>query len=167
MKNLRIRLRSQAKADALRTAARFEATLTHADGVMSRTKAGQHTAENGQLFFYVTVEDDAVQTVGDEARNIGGTVEELEAVPQVDECLNCGNVADEPLAICPNCHFCEISPCPRCGTNIARVAYRTVEGDLFSCPKCDAHVRLTYVEPLWDDDGRYNQPVVVVTEARR
>lgn len=92
----------------------------------------------------------------------------LEPIPHqsnTDECLNCGNVADGPIVECPNCGFREISPCPNCNSAIARAEYLAQGADLFQCPTCHARVRLAYNEPLWIDDGRYNQPAVVVTLA--
>lgn len=165
MKTLRIKLAHEQKARALVSAARYETTLGGVQGVLSATKAGQHTADGGRLFFYVTVEDDVQQVVTESATNIGAEVEELDALPQIDECLNCGNVADKSLAVCPNCHFREIAACPHCGNDVARVAYVEVAADLFSCPVCRTHVRLDYADPLFDEHGRYNEPPVRVEEA--
>jgi hypothetical protein len=165
LKTLRITLAAQPKVAALASATQFETALGKTNGVLSRSRAGEHTAESGRLFFYVTVEDDAQQGVTVGATNIGARVEELDAIPQIDECLNCGNVADKPLAVCPNCHFREIASCPNCGNGVPRVAYVEVAGDLFACPVCNTHVRLVYADPLWNEDGKYNEPPVRVVEA--
>jgi hypothetical protein len=164
LKTLRITLAEQPKVAALASATKFEVALAGTKGVLSRSRAGEHTAEGGRLFFYVTLDDDAQQAVGDEAANIGAQVEELGAIPKVDECLNCGNVADKPLAVCPNCHFREIAACPHCGTDVPRVTYVEAAGDLFSCPACNTHVRLVYADPLWNQDGKYSEPPVRVVE---
>lgn len=165
MKTLRVKLAAEPKAQALVTAARYEVTLAETPGVLLRTRAGQHTAEGGRLFFYVTIEDGVQQAVVQAATDLGAEVEELEAIPRIDECLNCGNVADKHLAVCPNCHFREIASCPHCGTDVARVAYAEIGTDLFACPVCNTHVRLVYADPLWDEQGKYSEPPVLVEEA--
>jgi len=96
-------------------------------------------------------------------------IEDIEVAADIssdDECLNCGNVPDVPSAVCPNCGFREIGPCPHCGKDIARNEYLAAGGDsLFQCPSCQTRVRLAYNEPRWRDDRRYNEPAIVVTLA--
>ncbi len=152
------------KKDALMSAVLYEQTLLDAPGVQSITRAGQHTAADGRLFFYVSVDDDAKGALVEAATDVGAAIAELPLLPKVDECLNCGNVADKPVAVCPNCNFREISPCPSCKTDVARQDYVDVPGDLFACPFCRAHVRLRYADPIWDKEGKYNEPVVIVKQ---
>lgn len=83
------------------------------------------------------------------------------------ECVNCGHIAHEPLTICPNCQFRDIDRCPYCENEVARLAYLSLGGDVFQCPRCRHRVRFQFNEPLIDADGHYNQPLVrvVPTEA--
>lgn len=83
----------------------------------------------------------------------------------VEECLNCGNVPESPFTKCPNCGFQEISQCPSCGEGIPRTGYIPAGGNLFQCPHCRSLVRLAYNEPLWLDEGHYNEPPIVVSSA--
>jgi hypothetical protein len=78
------------------------------------------------------------------------------------ECVNCGNRADGPFVRCPACEFVEISACPNCGTSNPRSSYPSAEGDLLRCPACDARVRLAYHDPMWQEDGRYSEPLIHV-----
>ncbi len=93
---------------------------------------------------------------------------ELTASPSIPgrECSNCGNVAGpvQP-AVCPNCGFHDIAPCPSCREPIPRDSYIAVSGSIFVCPHCKNHVRLGYNSPMFLPDGHYNQPLVLVAEA--
>jgi hypothetical protein len=163
VKTLRVKLAFQAdKKNALVSAARYESELRATPSVHSTTRAGQHTAADARLFFYAEVDADALAAIVAAATAAGSEVEELPSRPDLDECLNCGNVPDKPVAVCPNCHFREIAACPSCGRDIARQDYVDVAGDLFSCPECNASVRLVYAEPLWNAAGTYSEPVVLV-----
>ncbi len=68
MKTLRIKLPAQPEGRAYVSAVRYEMEFAGDSGLLSRTKAGQHTAEGGRLFFYVTIEDWAQQAVTEEYR---------------------------------------------------------------------------------------------------
>jgi hypothetical protein len=85
------------------------------------------------------------------------------------ECLNCGHNNGPILpTVCPVCGFRDISPCPHCHREIPRQSYRPFGSAWFTCPSCGGHVRLQLRDPLVDDDGHYNQPLVhveVATEA--
>ena len=80
------------------------------------------------------------------------------------ECINCGTYSD-PVTVCPNCGFRDISACPYCNQEIARQAYLPVSGDLFECPKCSRRVRFRFHDPIFDSEERYNQPLVIVEGA--
>jgi hypothetical protein len=83
-----------------------------------------------------------------------------------EECVNCGNVAGPVLpAVCPNCEFRDISPCPMCGEKVPRQLYSRISGDLFRCPHCHNRVRLRFNSPMFLADGNYSQPLVLVEEA--
>lgn len=83
-----------------------------------------------------------------------------------DPCLRCGHIAGgHGEAQCTNCGFREISPCPHCDADVARRAYGVIAGDLARCPRCDTEVRLRFNDPLFDGDGEYNEPVVIVEVA--
>lgn len=81
------------------------------------------------------------------------------------ECVNCGNRSPQPVTICPTCGFRDIDPCPYCQSEIARLDYLPISGDLFRCPACQRHVRFQLHDPLFDASDRYNQPLVRVSPA--
>lgn len=81
------------------------------------------------------------------------------------ECVNCGNISPESVTVCTNCGFRDIDPCPICEREIARLAYLTVEGDLFQCPSCRHRVRFRFQDPMFDGEGHYLQPLVEVRAA--
>lgn len=90
--------------------------------------------------------------------------------PLGEPCANCGNIAG-PIqpAVCPNCGFHEISPCPICGVQNAKAMYERIAGDLFFCPTKAAdggrhRVRLLFNDPMFNPDGTYHQPLIVVSE---
>jgi hypothetical protein len=94
---------------------------------------------------------------------------ELTETPELpgEECANCGNVAGPVRpTVCPNCLFRDISPCPICSTEISRQSYTRISGDLFRCPHCKNVVRLRFNSPMFLADGSYNEPLVVVEEAK-
>ena len=80
-----------------------------------------------------------------------------------EACENCGNIAGPVLpAVCPNCHFQEISSCPVCDRLIPRIKYIKVKGRLFKCPACRSRVRMRDNDPQFLADGHFNQPVIVL-----
>jgi hypothetical protein len=81
------------------------------------------------------------------------------------ECVNCGNISAELVAVCPNCNFRDIDPCPYCNTEVARLAYTPMGGDVFRCPMCRRRVRFQFNDPLFDASGHYNQPLVRLSPA--
>jgi hypothetical protein len=88
--------------------------------------------------------------------------------PLGEPCANCGNIAGPELpTVCPNCGFRDIARCPICETEIPRWEYRKISGSLFVCPN-PLHgrfhrVRLTFNEPMFERDGSYREPLVVVS----
>lgn len=83
-----------------------------------------------------------------------------------DPCVNCGNIAGRSTPpVCPNCNFREISPCPNCKHDISRTEYIPVVGSVFKCPNCSDHVRLTYNEPMFDRNGDYRSPLILIERA--
>ena len=91
--------------------------------------------------------------------------------PLGEPCANCGNIAGQVQpAVCPNCGFHEISPCPICGRQNAKATYERISGDLFLCPTAANggarhRVRLLFNDPMFNPDGTYHQPLIVVSEA--
>lgn len=80
-------------------------------------------------------------------------------------CQNCGNIVGPVLpTVCPNCHFRDVSACPACHEETPRQSYRPIGGDLFRCPSCHDKVRLRFNDPMFLDDGAYNQPLIVVEQ---
>ena len=89
----------------------------------------------------------------------------VEAEADGTECVNCGNISTGLFTVCPTCQFRDIDPCPCCNNEIARLDYVSVAGDLFKCPSCHKRVRFQFHDPMSDSDGRYNQPLVLVSPA--
>ncbi len=78
-------------------------------------------------------------------------------------CQNCGNVVGAELpTVCPNCHFRDIAACPACNHEVPRQSYTRIKGDLFRCPICRQQVRFGFNEPMFLEDGSFNQPLIVV-----
>jgi hypothetical protein len=82
------------------------------------------------------------------------------------ECVNCGNISTELFTVCPTCTFRDIDRCPYCNSEVARLMYLPVAGDLFECPMCHHRVQFHFHEPMFDGTGRYNQPLVRVSPAQ-
>lgn len=128
---------------------------------------GTHRDEHRRAYFEFATE------FPDEVR---GVIEQYHYADKIDltevrglpgeECVNCGNVAGPVRpAVCPNCRFRDISPCPLCSTDAPRQSYTQISGDLYRCPHCKNRVRLRFNSPMFLPDGDYNQPLVVVEEA--
>lgn len=123
---------------------------------------------DGSVFFsFVTAHAAEVQNILNRFNYTSPRVECIvEPAGTSEPCLNCGKVYEPSTpAVCVNCGFREISPCPRCGTDIARSDYIKIVGNLFRCPACAARVRLRYNDPIVDEYNSYNQPLVIVEEA--
>lgn len=130
---------------------------------------GTHRDERGRAYFeFATEFPDEVRRVLSEYGH-ANHVEIDESRGLVgDACQNCGNVAGSALpTVCPNCGFRDISPCAVCGQEIPRQGYIRRNGQsVFQCPNCRGRVRLRYNDPMFLSDGGYNQPLVVVDEAK-
>ena len=131
---------------------------------------GIHRDEQGQAYFEFATDDIGAvrQLLGQAGQFPFATVTEPQA-RHGEACANCGNVAGEVLpAVCPNCGFQDISPCPVCHRSNPRSLYERVSGKLFRCPTAldgvRHRVKLGFNEPLFNADGSYNQPLVVVQE---
>lgn len=122
---------------------------------------------NGAAYVDVLGDEDAINIAlfSLNERGVKTESEEITSSTAESECLNCGNVPDVAVARCPACSFLETQSCPQCGTSVARTSYLDVAPSLYRCPCCRAVVRLSYNDPLFDEDGFYRQPVVVVTLA--
>ncbi len=163
----RITIQAREKRDALLAARRIRAAI---ERVGARSVRGEYVRNDGRLYIEVPLatrlpDERELCDVAGNAATV--TREVVAAHAPVDECLNCGNVSEAPSAVCPNCGFREINACPSCGTDVPRTQYIAAGGSMFQCPTCHARVRLAYNEPLWRDDGHYNEPVVFVTVAAR
>lgn len=82
------------------------------------------------------------------------------------ECVNCGNITPTLVAVCPTCNFRDIAACPYCKTEVPRLEYTPVAGDLFKCPMCHKRVRLQFQDSPFDGNGHYKQPLVLVVPAQ-
>ncbi|MGH7134612.1 MAG: hypothetical protein ACREHD_02670 [Pirellulales bacterium] len=85
-------------------------------------------------------------------------------VEEGEACQNCGKIAGRVFpTICPACGHRDIDPCPRCGEEVPRQEYQSINGDLFQCPRCGGHVRLQLNPHLLNANLTLKQPVVVVS----
>ncbi len=62
------------------------------------------------------------------------------------ECVNCRKIAPQLFSVCPNCSFRDVEPCPYCDSEVSRLEYIPVRGDLFTCPKCHHRVWFRFNE---------------------
>lgn len=81
------------------------------------------------------------------------------------ECVRCGQITPKLTTVCPNCGFRDVEPCPHCNHEVPRTEYTPILGNLFTCPVCGKKVRLNFQDPLFDVEGTYQQPLVLVTSA--
>ena len=125
---------------------------------------GTHRDEAGRAYFEVATSfPDQVRRVLREYHH----EEQVELTehpgPLGQECINCGNVAGRLAPPrCTNCGFLDISNCPVCDHSVSRQEYEQIVGDLFRCPRCQSRVRLRFNEPMFNRDGTFRQPLVVV-----
>lgn len=140
--------------------------VTACSGVLSVLR-GEHVRFDGAIYVLVEGTKTSIEDVMGSIIVHPSVTTSVEAPPQqvLDECLNCGNIADEPYATCPACDFNEIAPCPHCETSVPRTSYLPDTGDISRCPQCSKRVRLRFADPMWTDDGYYVQPVVEVLKA--
>ena len=121
----------------------------------------EHVRKDRRVYIDASASESDVRAVLGSIVGDNATYESAE-LSALDECANCGNVADAPSAVCPNCDYREIAKCPNCGSDVARQEYTDLPGDLCDCPKCGQHLRMRFNEPLWNQDGTLNQPAVVL-----
>lgn len=128
---------------------------------------GTHRDEQGQVYFeFSTALPEEVHRVLREHHPEARLVLTESREPVGEACQKCGNIAGPVLpAVCPNCGFRDVSPCPVCKEEIPREQYVVRGKTLVRCPKCRSRLRMRFNEPLCLPDGEYNQPLVVVEEA--
>jgi len=150
------------RMEALLAARRFHDRLMAAGAgwPLGAAVQGEHVRADGRFYFEVDFDDE--DRLREEARGVGAAVEPGVHAPHPDPCLNCGNVSEVSTTVCPSCSFREIDRCPHCDTEVPRLRYAEVAQRVFQCPSCQHLVRMAYNEPLWDDEGHYTQPVVLV-----
>jgi hypothetical protein len=127
---------------------------------------GTHRDQDGRAYFEFATDFPGEVRRVIEQYHYTDKVELTEAPPLPGgECVNCGNVTGpvQP-AVCPNCGFRDITPCPICQQPVPRQLYSRIAGDLFRCPHCKNRVRLRFNDPMILPGGDYNQPLVVVEE---
>jgi hypothetical protein len=127
---------------------------------------GTHRDEHKNAFFEFATE--RLEEVERVLKEFGYTNRAEATVVKEDggmECVNCGNITPKLTTVCPNCEFRDIAACPHCNHEIPRTEYTPISGDLFKCPMCHKKVRLNFQDPLFDGDGYYRQPLVLVTPA--
>jgi hypothetical protein len=165
------------RAEQLRKAMRVRGDLIeHAEVWLDpdRPLQGVHRDAEGHSYFeFAARTREAVDRVL--ARDGYSTFAELleTGEPLGEPCQNCGNVAGPILPPkCPNCSFEDISPCPICDRWNSRQLYERISGNLYYCPTRSPdgsrhRVRLAYNEPMFNLDGTFKQPLVLVKEAAR
>jgi hypothetical protein len=79
-------------------------------------------------------------------------------------CANCGYFTGF-FTKCPNCGHRDIDPCPTCGHEVPRERYEHVSDDLYICPQCRRRVRLEINPNLCNEDGSFNEPMILVQDA--
>jgi hypothetical protein len=128
---------------------------------------GAHRDRAGHVYFeFSTLLPDEVKQALSEA----GHADQVDMQPVREAlgqaCQNCGNIAGPVLpTVCPNCQFRDISACPACQHEVPRQNYERIGGDFFCCPHCHSRIRLRFNEPMFLEDGAYNQPLIVVEQA--
>jgi predicted RNA-binding Zn-ribbon protein involved in translation (DUF1610 family) len=171
MKKVRLTIKRNPEdpADDLRYAARVRRDLWAHSPVEIDPESPVHgthrdTSRNAYFEFATNYLADVERVLVDQGHHdrVEIAVKEGEVDP---ECLNCGistTTKAELWTVCPNCGFRDISACPYCNEQVARSVYLPFNGDVFTCPKCHRRVRLRFHEPLFDSDGHFIQPIVVV-----
>lgn len=124
----------------------------------------EHVRKDGRVYIDAKSSEDVARAVVGAVVTAAVDYEPAET-RQIDECLNCGNIADLPSAVCPNCEYRDIAPCPSCRHDVARQEYEDVHGDISRCPKCHTRVRMSLCDPMWLPNGLLNQPAVIVVQA--
>ena len=156
-------------ADDLRWAARIRRDLWAHSPVEidpDSRRHGTHRDEQRNAFFEFAT--DRLQEVERVLKEYGYANRATATVVKEDggmECVNCGNITPTLTTTCPNCRFRDIEACPHCNNEVPRTEYIPVSGDLFTCPVCHKRVRLNLQDPLFDGEGHYKQPLVLVTSA--
>ncbi|MEX1223336.1 MAG: hypothetical protein WEA31_02200 [Pirellulales bacterium] len=125
---------------------------------------GTHRDERGRAYFELATDLPAeVDRVFREFGHADSVEIEHSPGSPGEACQNCGNISGRVLpTVCPNCQFRDISSCPVCATEVPRRNYLREGGSLFCCPHCGNRVRLRYNDPMFLNDGSFNQPLVVV-----
>jgi hypothetical protein len=171
MKRIRITVRHDPEnpSDDLRWAARVRRDLwAHSPVEIDPDSPahGTHRDESRNAYFEFATDrlpevERVLQEHGYADRTTLTVVEEAAGT----ECVNCGNITPQLVTICPTCSFRDIDPCPYCDNEIARLAYLSIVGEVFKCPMCHNRVRFHFHDPLFDENGHYNQPLVRVSPA--
>ena len=156
-------------ADDLRLAARFRRDLWSHSPVEIDPDSPLHgtrrDADRNAYFEFATDHLSEVERVLTEYGYQGRARVAVVVDAQGTECVDCGYISPDLATVCPNCGFRDIDPCPYCNEEVARLAYLSLGGDVFRCPACQRRVRFEFHEPLFDANGRYNQPLVRVSPA--
>jgi hypothetical protein len=130
------------------------------------THATQRDGDGNAFIEFVTDYLDEVNRVRNDYGYADRTDIAEEYLGEGSECVNCGNVPNQPVAVCPVCGFQDIEPCPYCETEVARLDYIPISGGLFKCPipNCGRRVRLR-LNDIIDTNGQIGQPLVHVSPA--
>ena len=77
---------------------------------------GVHSDDQRRAYFEVAADQiDAIRAVLHDRGHDGYTEVSIPERPNGEPCVNCGNIAGPKLpAVCPNCGFRDIAPCPIC-----------------------------------------------------
>jgi len=162
------------KSDGFRYAAKVRRDLwaysdSDIDPEHDRNRTLLDKTENPRPYFEFTTEDIAqVEQALARHDHKDRTILEDKGEVTISRCAKCGFDAGPGAAsICSCCGFRDIDPCPNCGREIARVAYHSIEADVFECPVCCSKVQFSFSEPMVDEEDNLNQPLVLVTAVRQ
>lgn len=169
MQRIRVTIRANPEdpADDLRYAARVRQDLWAHSPVeinLDNPAHGTHRDEQRNAYFeFGTDFPDEVKRVLEQYGHLDRASVRVLNDTTGPECANCGNIAGPILPpLCPNCGFRDIAVCPSCGQDIPRQKYVHIGGDLFRCPTCETRVRLRFQPHLFNREGYYNEPLILV-----
>lgn len=134
----------------------------------NRVHGTHRDSQRNAYFEFITQYPDEVKRVLDTYGYTNRVTLLMQPAEAGEACANCGNITGPVLpTVCPNCQFRDISPCPHCLREMPRQSYLKEMGNMFHCanPDCRRRVRMRFNDPMFNADGTFRQPLVVVEAA--